>query len=229
MEEPPFSRLAILGLGLMGGSFALAARAHGLAREIVAFDANAEGLAEASVRGIIEQGYSNARDAARDAAVVVLAAPVRAIVTLLEEITPVLRPGALVMDLGSTKRTIVAAMDTLPAHVRAVGGHPMAGKELSGLGAAEASVLHGATFALCPTARTDDAARRVAEQVVAGVGARPLWTDAAAHDEAVARVSHLPYLMAAALAQGAAPDGLARRLASTGTATPAAWRRATRR
>lgn len=216
MDEPLWDRLAILGLGLIGGSFALAARERGLAREIVAFDPNVQALADASAAGIIEQGFNSATLAADGADALVLAAPVRAIVSLLSEVTPALAPGAFVLDLGSTKRAIVAAMDRLPEHVRAVAGHPMAGKEHAGLAAADAGLFQGATFALCATARTDDAARRVAEQLVTSLGARPRWLDAATHDEAVARISHLPYLLAATLAHSAAPEGVARELAASG-------------
>lgn len=216
VEEPLFDRLAILGLGLIGGSFALAAREQGLAREIVAFDPNVQALADASAAGIIEQGFNSARLAVDGADALVLAAPVRAIVALLAEVAPVLAPRTFVLDLGSTKRTIVAAMDSLPTHVRAVAGHPMAGKEHAGLAAAEAALFRGATFALCATARSDDAARQIAEQVVASVGARALWLSAEVHDEAVARVSHLPYLLAATLAHAAAPEGVARELAASG-------------
>ncbi len=216
MEEPSFNRLAILGLGLIGGSFALAAREHGLVKDIVAFDPNLETIAEASVLGIIEQGFSSALDAVYEADAVILAAPVRAILRLLPEVAPQLSEGAFVMDLGSTKRAIVAAMDELPEHVRAVGGHPMAGKEVAGFAAAEPTLFRGATFALCPTAHTDERARELAETVAAALGARPLWAEAETHDEAVARISHLPYLMAAALAHAAAPEGLSRSLASTG-------------
>jgi prephenate dehydrogenase len=216
VEEPSFQRLAILGLGLIGGSFALAARRRGLAKDIVAFDPNLESIAEASVLGIIEQGFSSAQDAVFEADAVILAAPVRAILHLLPDIAPHLSEGIFVMDLGSTKRAIVAAMNDLPEHVRAVGGHPMAGKEVAGFAAAEPTMFQNATFALCPTQRTDQQARNLAETIVAAMGARPLWTEADAHDEAVARISHLPYLMAAALAHAAAPEGLTRSLASTG-------------
>jgi prephenate dehydrogenase len=213
---PLFERLAIIGLGLIGGSIALAARARGLAAEIVACDPQVGSLAEAIASGIIEQGYSSAATAVRGADGVLLAAPVRTNLRLLREIAPALRDGAFVMDLGSTKREMVAAMAELPPHARAVGGHPMAGKEVSGLSAAEPGLFNGATFALCRTGRTGDNAAALAEALATGVGARPLWLDATAHDDLVARVSHLPYIMAAALAHAAAPEGAARALAASG-------------
>lgn len=205
--EPAFQRIALLGLGLMGGSFALAARRAALALELVGFDADKETLAEAVVTGVIEQGASDARDAAAGADLVVLAAPVRAILTLLGDVAPVLKPGALVLDLGSTKQAIVAAMDRLPTSVRAVGGHPMAGKEVAGLRHAEAELFTGATFAFCATAGTDETARRQVEQVATALGARPLWLDPVEHDVLVATVSHLPYLLSVALVRAALAGG----------------------
>ncbi|HBY95430.1 MAG: prephenate dehydrogenase/arogenate dehydrogenase family protein [Ardenticatenaceae bacterium] len=201
--EPAFQRIALLGLGLMGGSFALAARRAGLAVELVGYDADKETLAEAVVTGIIEQGASDACDAADGVDLVVLAAPVRAILTLLDEVAPVLRPGTLVLDLGSTKQAIVAAMDRLPVAVRAVGGHPMAGKEVAGLKNAEAELFIDATFAFCATARTDQMARTQVEQLAVALGARPLWLDPVEHDALVATVSHLPYLLSVALVRAA--------------------------
>ena len=215
-EEPLFNTLAILGLGLIGGSFALAAHKKKLARNIVAFDPNVRNLAQASAEGIIEQGFSNMKDAIMHADGVILAAPVRAIVELLSEMASHLKPNAFVMDLGSTKQEIVAVMSQLPDHIQVIGGHPMAGKEISGYSAAEATLFEGATFALCPCAQTTQATRDLAEKVVKAMGAHPLHVDAMAHDTAVARISHLPYLLSATLAHAASPEGVSRQLAASG-------------
>jgi prephenate dehydrogenase len=216
MANASFRRLAVLGLGLMGGSFALAARTRGMSHELVGFDPDAQALDHASTRGMIDQAFDSPVHATDGADAVILAAPVRANLCLLESIHSTLAPGALVLDLSSTKREIVRAMARLPGSVLAVGGHPMAGKEVSGIEAATATLFDGATFALCPTARTTDLARVLSETLVGGVGAHAIWLDAAAHDEAVARVSHLPFLLSAVLAQVAAPEGPARILAASG-------------
>lgn len=206
--EPPFrSQLAILGLGLMGGSFALAVRDAGLAQFIVGFDPDRDALTRAVAAGVIEQAASDIRDAVADADVVVLAAPVRAILDLLDQIVPYVKPGALVLDLGSTKRRIVARMAQLPETVHAVGGHPMCGKEAAGLEHAEAGLFRGATFALCPTARTDDVARDRASALATSLGADPLWLEAGEHDVLVAAVSHLPYVLSVVLVQAALATG----------------------
>lgn len=214
----PLSQMAVLGLGLMGGSFAMAAREAGLAPFIVGFDSDRETLTRAVAFGVIEQAASDVRDAVVDANVIVLAAPVRAILSLIDMIAPHVQPGSLVIDLGSTKREIVKRMASLPEGVRAVGGHPMCGKEVAGLNHAEPDLFRGAAFALCPTSRTDDRARDQAGAFAEALGARPLWLDADTHDRLVAAVSHLPYLLSIVLVQIALDghDERAGKLASSG-------------
>ncbi len=210
---------AILGLGLIGGSLALALRASGLAASVTGYDLDPDTTSRAAALGAIDRAADDAAAAVAAADTVVLAAPARSILELLDRIEPHLRPGTLVIDVGSTKRRIVERMDRLPAGVHAVGGHPMCGKERAGIEHAEPGLFTGATFALCPTSRTDDAARRRAERLAEAVGARPLWLDAVAHDAAAAAISHLPYLLSVALVR-AALDGAgaqtAARLAASG-------------
>jgi prephenate dehydrogenase len=136
----------------------------------------------------------------RSADVVVLAAPVRTILRLLDEIGPLLQAGCLVMDLGSTKAQIVAKMDNLPGHVQPLGGHPMCGRETSGIEAADAALYEGHTFVLTPLPRTAAEALALGSQLVEAVGARPLLMEPDDHDRLVATISHLPYLLACALA-----------------------------
>ena len=210
---------AILGLGLIGGSLALALRSSGLAASVIGYDAGSETARQAASLGAVDRVADDPASAVAAADTVVLAAPVRSILELLDGIEPHLRPGTLVIDVGSTKRRIVERMDRLAAGVRAVGGHPMCGKEHAGIEHAEPGLFRGATFALCPTRRTDDVARRRAERLVAAIGARPLWLDPGDHDAAVASISHLPYVLAVALVR-AALDGegseTAARLAASG-------------
>jgi prephenate dehydrogenase len=113
------------------------------------------------------------------------------------------------MDLGSTKTDIVASMACLPPGWEAVGGHPMCGKAKSSLENADGALFRGATFALAAIEKTGALARRLAEDVVEAVGARALWVDAAAHDRSVAATSHLPFLMASALAACTPADAAA--------------------
>ncbi len=204
-DDPGFAQVAIVGLGLMGGSLAAALRGHvktvtGIARRQVTVD-------EALARGFVDRATCDLAAGVRDADVVILATPVRVILRLLNEIGPLLPPGCLLMDIGSTKAQIVAAMAALPTHIEPLGGHPMCGKERAGLAAAEATLYRGATFVLTPLPRTSPPALARAREIVQTIGARPLLLDAARHDRLVATISHLPYLVACALVATAMHDG----------------------
>lgn len=220
-----FSRLkeakfTIIGLGLMGGSLALALKERGIGRRVWGVNRRSTVLDRALELGAIDGGTSNAAEGVVDADIVVLATPVRTIIEILDQIGPHLKPGCLVLDLGSTKSEIVGAMASLPASVEPVGGHPMCGKEVSGIWAAEASLYEGAIFPLTPLERTSPAALELAERLVESIGATPVVIGAGRHDRLVAAVSHLPYLAAvmlvAAAAEVADEDALAWPLAASG-------------
>lgn len=190
-------RLGIMGLGLMGGSLALALRGH-VAR-LVAIESRPDVRQIALRAGIVDDAMESLSPAAPPLDLLVLATPVRVILDTLAHL-PATRPaGCLVLDMGSTKRAVVAAMSALPPHFDAIGGHPMCGRETSGLAAADAGLYRDQTFILCPSERTTPAAEATARALVAAVGARPLLLDAAEHDALVAAVSHLPTLVSAAL------------------------------
>lgn len=197
-DPHPLGTVAVIGLGLIGASLAGALRRSGLATEVVGSDADPSIAARAHESGLVDRP-AEATEAAATADTIILATPVGAILDLLDAIAPCLRPGALVLDVGSTKRRIVERMHYLPEGVMAVGGHPMCGKETGGIDHADPGLFHGATFALCETERTDARARDRAERLVAAVDARPFWIDPEVHDDAVALISHLPYLLSVAL------------------------------
>lgn len=206
MDEPDFFDLprldqcvmAILGLGLMGGSLALALR--GKCAALLGVDPDPQTVELALERRVVDQASVSPHDLLSQADVVVLAAPVGAILTLLRAL-PDLHPGAaVVLDLGSTKGEILRVMDSLPSRFDPLGGHPMCGKEKATLAHAEAGLYRDAPFALAPLDRTTPRARSLADQLVQAVGARPLWIDAETHDRWVAATSHLPYLLANTLA-----------------------------
>lgn len=190
-------RVCIVGLGLMGGSLAMALR--GRISTIIGVDANAHTRQMALEQQIVHQATADFAEGIRHADLLILATPVRSILQLLAEL-PRLRPnGCLVLDIGSTKQVICDAMAALPDSFQAIGGHPMCGRETAGLAAAMADLYQGQTFILCRHARTTAAVEAVALNLIATIGGRPLFLSPQDHDVAVAAVSHLPYLVAAAL------------------------------
>jgi prephenate dehydrogenase len=197
------TQVTIVGLGLMGGSLAGALKAKGACQEVIGVARRAETTALAVERGLVDRASTGLAPAVAEADAVVLATPVRAIIELLPQVGQLVKPGCLVMDLGSTKSAIVEAMSALPEHVQPVGGHPMCGKETSGLAAAEPNLYQGRVFVLTPLDRTDTGALDLARELVEVIGARPLVMGAERHDRLVAAVSHLPYLMACGLVRTA--------------------------
>jgi prephenate dehydrogenase len=190
--------LAIVGMGLMGGSLALAMRAH--AEHITGIDHDERARRYAIERGMVDCATDDLYGGVNRADVVILAAPVRVIVEMLNmRIGSYLRSNTLVIDIGSTKQDIVDAMASLPIGVNAVGGHPMTGKENGGIEEADESLYHGRPFVLCPSRRTTPAARLHAVSFVETLGALPIEMEAERHDQIVAGISHLPYLLSATL------------------------------
>ncbi|MCY4060925.1 MAG: prephenate dehydrogenase [Chloroflexi bacterium] len=190
--------LAIVGLGLMGGSLALAMRAH--SDHISGVDQDERARAFALERGMVDCATGDLYDGVNRADVVILAAPVRVIVEMLQmRIGSYLRSNTLVIDIGSTKQDIVDAMASLPIGVNAVGGHPMTGKENGGIEESDESLYRGRPFVLCPSRRTTPAALLHALAFVETLGALPIEMDAQRHDQIVAGISHLPYLLSATL------------------------------
>ena len=206
------SRVAIVGLGLMGGSLAGALR--GKCRAVIGVARRNETLAEARAHRLIDEGTTELADGVGDADIAILATPVRTIIELARSIGPLLPAGALLLDLGSTKTDIVSAMAELPPHVQPLGGHPMCGKELSGITAADPRLYQGKTFILTPLPRTAPDALALGKELVAAIGAQPLVLEPARHDRLVGVLSHLPYLLACALVRTAD---------ATTSADPAAW------
>jgi len=214
------ARVAIVGLGLMGGSLAGALRKRGACREVRGVARREETVEEAMRRGFINAGTCDLAEGVEQADLILLATPVRTILELIPQVGSLAPAGCLLMDLGSTKARIVEAMEALPSHLQAVGGHPMCGKEVSGLEAAEADLYQGTTFVLTPLQRTSSEALMLARELVEAVGARPLLMDAERHDRLVAAVSHLPYLLSLGLVataeEVAAEDELVWELAASG-------------
>jgi prephenate dehydrogenase len=198
--------LAIVGLGLMGSSLALALRPF--AEQIIGIDLNPKTRTYALEQGIVDAATDDLRAGVAEADAVILAAPVQAIIALVQgRIGSYLRSNTLLIDIGSTKEDICQVMGMLPIGVQAVGGHPMTGKESSGIEASDATLYHNRPFVLCPTRRTTPAGRLRALALVDALGAVPIEMDSHKHDRVVAAISHLPYLLSAALVATVAQEG----------------------
>lgn len=200
------AHLAVVGLGLMGGSLALALRDS--ADTITGVDGCAETREYALAHRIVDRATDDLRAGVDQADTVILCAPVQSIIEMLRRrIGSYLRSNTLVIDIGSTKQDICEAMANLPIGVHAVGGHPMTGKERSGITASDPDLYKGRPFVLCPTRRSTPTARVRALALVDALGAVPIEMEAARHDHVVAAISHLPYLLSAALVATVAGEG----------------------
>ncbi len=204
MDEPDFTALnslqiTIVGLGLMGGSLALRLKRDALCRRVVALVRRPEAAVAAEARHAVDMATTDPALALADADVVIFSTPVRVLVSQVSTFAPFLKAGAIVTDVGSTKRRILAALDNLPPTVHPVGSHPMCGKETSGLAAADPALYDGATWVVAPLERTPPHAVETISLLARAVGAKPLPLLPARHDKLVAAISHLPYLLSAGL------------------------------
>lgn len=199
-ESFSFERVALVGAGLVGGSIGMALRLRRLAREVVAAARSEETVRLALARGAADRATRDIAEAVAGADLVVLATPVSLIAEHLKLVGEVVDQECVITDVGSVKQPIVAASERALSHpARFVGGHPLAGSERRGIAAARPDLLEGATWVLTPTALTDEAILERIEDLVARLGARPLLLSPTEHDELVARTSHLPHVVAAAL------------------------------
>jgi prephenate dehydrogenase len=202
MNEPDFnladSKIAIIGLGLMGGSLALGLR--GKCAAIYGIDPDPATLELALSQQIVDYASSDSAKLLPEADLVILSAPVPAILTLLEQLPSFTPNPCIVMDLGSTKRLVVEAMSRLPERFNPIGGHPICGKEKLSLANAERTLYYAAPFLLTPLARTSLRTLSAAHQIIEALGAKAKVLDAVEHDRILASTSHLPFLISSALA-----------------------------
>ena len=201
MKESDFLRdqtIAILGLGLIGGSIALVLRGHVL--KILGVDNDPLSFQIATAKGIVDSASEDLRQILPRADILLIATPVSAAIKLITAL-PGIHNGSrlMVMDVTSTKMQIMQAMESLPSNFDIIGGHPLAGKEKLGICNAEKEMLYGATFTLTASERTSARAKSLALELVKSIGARPHWIDAETHDRTLAATSHAPHLLAVAL------------------------------
>lgn len=197
-----YDSIAIVGVGLIGGSIGLAARRRGLAREIIGIGRSSASLAAAVEVGAVTQTTTNLADGAQAAELIVVCTPVDDIAGHVRQAAAANQCCALITDAGSTKATLIEDLDrTLPADVRYVGSHPMAGSHARGPAEADADLFLDRAVIITPTERNSPADVEQVMAFWAALGARVVSMSPREHDHAVAAVSHLPHLAAAALMQ----------------------------
>ena len=234
-DEPVFRRLAIVGLGLIGGSIAFAAKRTWPTTHVIGIDREAV-LREGLSRRAIDEAATDLA-AVRDADLVVLAAPVRQNLSLLRQVAAQLSSTAVLTDVGGTKRAIVDAAAKLPDSPSFVGGHPLGGGARGGFEFATASLFSRRPWIFTPPDRSKDATSAVIERLsafVSGLGAHPTIMSAVEHDRLMALISHLPQLTVTALMEvvGSVATGAGLRLAGQGlidttrlaSSPPGVWR-----
>jgi len=198
-EGAVFGRVAVLGLGLLGGSVALAARRRGAAGEVVGWARRAEVAEQAQQSGVVDVAVADAASAVRDADLVVLSTPVHAMAGLVGRVAAQLREGAVVTDVGSVKGNLADTLPgLLPRGVHYVGSHPMAGSHQRGLSHAREDLFEGSACIVMSGA--DEAERERVAAFWSALGCRVVWRDATSHDAEVAWVSHVPHALAFAFA-----------------------------
>lgn len=199
-----FQRVAILGLGAVGGSIGLALRQAGAARQVVGYDSG-KGISERARKlGAIDNAVSQATEAAREAELIVLATPIGAMRSLLQQVAGTAPQGAVVTDVASVKMQVINwAEEFLPSTVGFVGGHPITPKEADGIDAADATLFQQRLYCLVPTRRTPHTALEKVSTLVEVLGATTRFLEPAEHDGMVAAVQQLPYLISAILMQTA--------------------------
>ena len=210
MSEDGFSlqdsTVAIIGLGLMGGSLALALKKH--CRAIYGIDSHRATLELALSKNIVDRADIDPAKLLPEADLIILATPVPAILALLLRLPDLMPNPCILFDLGSTKSHILEAMSRLPERFDPIGGHPICGKEKLSLENAEGGLFQSAPFVLAALSRTTSRAYQAAQQIILAVGAQAIKMDAAEHERVLAFTSHLPFLVASALAASAPEEAV---------------------
>ena len=193
-------RLAVIGVGLIGGSLALALKSAGVVGEVIGVGRGLENLQTALRLGVVDRIETDPAAGVAEADLVFLATPVQSLAAVAAKILPAMKPGAILTDGGSVKGAVIEAIAPLvPAGVHFVPGHPIAGTEKSGAEAAFATLYRGKRCILTPTAGTDPAALEVVRQAWQAAGSEVVLMEVEKHDRVLAAISHLPHMVAYAL------------------------------
>lgn len=195
-----FNRITILGVGLLGASFALALKKNRLCGTITGYGRNRGNLQRAKEREIIDSFESDPAAACRDADLIMLSTPVGSFLELIKTIAPALKKGAVLSDVGSVKGKLVREIEKImPENVHYIGGHPIAGSDRSGIDSANAELFRGAKYIVTPTENSDPAALEKIKDLWKSLGSDILTLSPGEHDRIFASISHLPHLVAYAL------------------------------
>ncbi len=194
-------KITIIGLGLVGGSIGLALKAAKLPNlQVVGHDLEAEAMKEAQRRGAVDSTERHLEGAVQDARLIIIATPPLAVRPILEDLAELAPDGCIITDVASTKGEVMRwAKQILPDRVSFVGGHPMAGKEESGVAAADAGLFRGKAYAVIPATSATEGAVKSVLGLVSVLGAEPIFIDADEHDQYVAAISHMPIVLSTAL------------------------------
>jgi prephenate dehydrogenase len=218
---PRWNTVTIVGVGLIGGSIGLALRSRGLAERVIGMGRRPESLRQAMEVGAVTETSLDLETSIRPADLIVFATPVDRIAPAILEASRLFSSQALITDAGSTKAEMIGELDAaLPPKIRFIGGHPLAGGEKAGVEYATADLFEGRVAIVTPTDRTPRQVVRDATEFWASLGARVITMSPEEHDEAVAAISHLPHLLASAVARSTPKERLD--LAASG------WRDTTR-
>ena len=206
MNKP--QNIAILGYGLMGASLALGLRKRGFTGRIFGYARREETRTRALELNVADEVFADPAETVREADIIVICVPIWTIARLAEEIVPALKPGAVVTDVGSTKSELLKTMEPLFSGSEAcfVGSHPIAGSEKTGIEAGHADLYEGRLTVVCPSADTPEAAEQTVSSLWKSAGSEVVEMSPAEHDAMLASTSHLPHMIAAALARSVA-DG----------------------
>jgi prephenate dehydrogenase len=203
LQSVQFRKVTIVGVGLLGGSLGLAIKKRRLADEVVGYVRRKASILECKKAGAVDSSTTDLHEAVKDADLIVLCTPLAQMLSLLKEMRPSIKRGAIITDVGSVKATVVKQLEPLVAKTGAhfVGSHPMAGAEKTGVAAARQNLFENAVCVLTPTRKSNKAALKKTEQLWKAVGARVMRLAPELHDQLVSRSSHLPHVAAATLAK----------------------------
>lgn len=199
-REIYFKKVAIIGVGLIGGSLAIVLRQNGITKDIIGIGRGIKNLEAAKKLGIVDKFTQDAKQGVKDADLIVVATPVASIARLVKEILPFLKNGAIVTDVGSVKKAIVDEIESfLPDKIHFIAGHPIAGTENAGVEAAFPTLFQNRKCIITPTRKTNQDALEKIKTIWEISGSEVILMDAEKHDKILAAVSHLPHLVAYAL------------------------------